>query len=334
MLISDLMDKLYSFLERKTESYLTHKKAVKATLKAEKHGFWAEVWSWLDAFVFAIVAVLLINQFLFQLFVIPSPSMVDTINVGDRVVVSKMSYGTEVYPAGPKIFDSSKRVQRDDIITFYNPEYESKGPLFDILSQIVYMGTLSLVNIDRNPDGTMAERLFVKRASGFGSDQVYFEDGNVLIRPAGYGESIDEQTFRSENGYSDAPSRLLDSSYYPGLQAWARLYALQDAGMTSAPNHLISSYQEITGSQVGDLYEFSKERYLYSTLIDPSDRESRSSYSRYRAGIYVPEGYVLPLGDNRDNSRDGRYFGPVSEDVINGKVLFRFWPLNRAGAVE
>ena len=61
---------------------------------------------------------------------------------------------------------------------------------------------------------------------------------------------------------------------------------------------------------------------------------ARSANARYNAGIYVPEGYVLPLGDNRDNSRDGRYFGPVSESVINGKVIFRFWPLNRIGSLD
>ena len=45
--------------------------------------------------------------------------------------------------------------------------------------------------------------------------------------------------------------------------------------------------------------------------------------------FYVPEGHVLPLGDNRDNSQDGRYFGPINADNINGKVVFRIWPLNR-----
>ncbi|MGH0054072.1 MAG: signal peptidase I [Sphaerochaetaceae bacterium] len=46
-------------------------------------------------------------------------------------------------------------------------------------------------------------------------------------------------------------------------------------------------------------------------------------------GIYIPEGSILPLGDNRDNSRDGRYFGPVTQKKINGSVRFRFWPFSR-----
>lgn len=329
------MDKVYAFLEEKTEKYLTYRKRVRETEKRRKKTVKGEIFSWVDAFVFAIIAVLLINQYLFQLFVIPSPSMVDTIEVGDRVVVSKMSYGTELYPAGSKVFDSVKHVSRDDIITFYNPEYDSKGPVFDVLSQIVYMGTLSLVNIDRNEDGTPAERLFVKRAAGMGGDSVKFENGDVLIKPAGYSDYVDEKTFRAGNGLSDAPQRLIGEDYYPGLQAFGRLYALQEAGITSAPNHLLSAYRTIADSQyILDSYEFSKEETLYASLIDPSDMNARSANARYNAGIYVPEGYVLPLGDNRDNSRDGRYFGPVSESDINGKVLFRFWPLNRIGSLD
>ena len=131
------MERVYAFLERKTERYLTRRKAEKQAARYKARTLKGEVLSWVDAFVFAIIAVLLINQYLFQLFVIPSPSMVDTIEVGDRVVVSKLAYGSEVYPAGPKILDSGKDVQRDDVITFYNPEYESRGPVFDVLSQIV-----------------------------------------------------------------------------------------------------------------------------------------------------------------------------------------------------
>ncbi len=108
--------------------------------------------------------------------------------------------------------------------------------------------------------------------------------------------------------------------------------AYQDAGLTSFPDYLLNEYASLSNqSYPFDRYEFDHERADMAALIDPSNMSTRSASSRYRAGIYVPENYVLPLGDNRDNSSDGRYFGPVKEETINGRVIARFWPLNRIG---
>ncbi|MBR1919213.1 MAG: signal peptidase I [Spirochaetales bacterium] len=325
------MDKVYTFLERATVKYLTKRKALKAYEKSRKKTILTELYSWIDALVFAVVVVMIINQFLFQLFVIPSPSMVSTLLVGDRVVVSKLAYGLEPYPAARhRFFTGNHRVERDNIITFYNPEYDSKGPVFDILSQAIYMGTLSLVNIDRNPDGSVAERLYVKRAVGFGGDQIRFSNGNVLIRPTGYRDFLPEEEFRRINRLSDGPNRSADLSLYDGLKAWGRLYADREKGNTNRVSHLLNSYEAVKDSRYPfDMYEFEKQRSKEYTYIDPADREARNLNSRFRAGIYVPVDYILPLGDNRDNSHDGRYFGPVPENRINGRVIARFWPFTR-----
>lgn len=47
----------------------------------------------------------------------------------------------------------------------------------------------------------------------------------------------------------------------------------------------------------------------------------------------IPEGYYLPLGDNRSYSRDGREFGPVSRESIAGKAWLRYWPFSKIGFV-
>lgn len=48
----------------------------------------------------------------------------------------------------------------------------------------------------------------------------------------------------------------------------------------------------------------------------------------------VPKGYVWVMGDNRTESADSRVFGAVPTDTISGKALFRYWPLDRIGAIE
>lgn len=52
--------------------------------------------SWVDALVFALVAVYFINLFLFQNFVIPSSSLEGSLLTGDYLAVSKVSYGPRI----------------------------------------------------------------------------------------------------------------------------------------------------------------------------------------------------------------------------------------------
>jgi signal peptidase I len=37
------------------------------------------------------------------------------------------------------------------------------------------------------------------------------------------------------------------------------------------------------------------------------------------------------MGDNRTLSCDSRYWGPIAESTIVGKVDLRIWPLSRLG---
>lgn len=61
------------------------------------------VMGWVDAIVFALVAVYFINTYLFQNYQIPTPSLEKTLMVGDFLAVSKASYGPRV-PMTPLSF--------------------------------------------------------------------------------------------------------------------------------------------------------------------------------------------------------------------------------------
>ncbi len=43
----------------------------------------------------------------------------------------------------------------------------------------------------------------------------------------------------------------------------------------------------------------------------------------------IPAGDVFMMGDNRNDSEDGRVFGPVSTKAIVGKAFVVYWPIRR-----
>jgi signal peptidase I len=51
----------------------------------------------------------------------------------------------------------------------------------------------------------------------------------------------------------------------------------------------------------------------------------------FRATITVPKGDYYMMGDNRPDSLDSRYWGPVPKQWLIGKAFFTYWPPDRLG---
>jgi signal peptidase I len=50
-----------------------------------------------------------------------------------------------------------------------------------------------------------------------------------------------------------------------------------------------------------------------------------------QAPCVVPPGQVWVMGDNRGDSKDSRYFGPIDESTIVGRAFITVWPFGRFG---
>src|SRR5574344_386479 len=142
-----------------------------------------EMISWIDALVQAVFMVLLLNIFIVQLYEIPSESMVPEFLIKDRVIVFKTASGPK-FPLSDIGFPCIKNYKRGDIIVFRNPHYtkDRKSEVKTFVSQLVYMMTLTAVNINTDEQGNPKADPLVKRITGVPGEQLMLQDGVLYAR--------------------------------------------------------------------------------------------------------------------------------------------------------
>jgi signal peptidase I len=318
-------------LQSLAEAFLTRRKQARR-IKREKQQAKNPVLDWIEAFVWAAGMVLLANQYLLQAYVIPSGSMINTLLIGDRIFVNKLIYGPELLPGLFKL-PSPIKPARNDIIIFENPSYLSRGPVFDIAQRVIFMLTISLVDIDRDELGQQRAHFLIKRAIGMGGDRFIMEKGEMKARFAGEDRWVDEREFAAQHGWKHEISRLMREDQYPALEMAGKAEAWQDLGLP-IPERLQASAMSVNSIRYPDRHAKEKARLETMRSALPHNRRYAEESARYALGWYVPQGRILPLGDNRDNSHDGRYFGPVRVTKVLGKGALIFWPLRRMGPIR
>lgn len=287
------------------------------------------VLDWVYAILWAACVVLVINQYIFQAYRIPSESMQNTLLIGDMIFVDKLSYGPEVLPGVLKTPGLTKP-HRGNVIIFENPSYLSRGPLYNIFQQLLYMVTFTLVDIDRDPSGEPRVHYLIKRDIGVGGDTIRVRDGEVYIKPRGADAFMDEKSLMTGMKLPVKAQRIVTAAEYPEID---------NVGVASAYSELNLPLPARIGAPLAqnankDAFQYDMSRV--STLRDanPSDTRNAQLAQRYNKGWYIADSRVFPMGDNRDNSRDARYFGPVAEKKVLGHALFIYFPFTRMGSIK
>ncbi len=84
----------------------------------------------------------------------------------------------------------------------------------------------------------------------------------------------------------------------------------------------------------GELMEIRQGRvYVNSRLVDEPYIPPMYIDSSSFGPIRIPNDEFFLMGDHRSSSNDSRVFGPVPGDLIYGKAVFAYWPMERFGAI-
>ncbi len=181
----DILNQKKSKKDKKLKKQL-HKKLRK------QRSFLQNVWfEALDPLMWAILWVLIINNSIFQLYEIPSSSMVPEFLVKDRVVASKLFSGPAI-PLTKYHLPELSKPKVGDIVTFNNPKVDDvdsdlhyKNVFTRIFQPFVFMLSFSKLDIDTDDYGNPKARQLVKRVIAVPGEKISMVNDKVYKKVQG-----------------------------------------------------------------------------------------------------------------------------------------------------
>jgi len=85
----------------------------------------------------------------------------------------------------------------------------------------------------------------------------------------------------------------------------------------------------------GDTVEIRKDVAVVNGVPEPDRGQYVDPARNDTVGAYtIPPGYLYVMGDNRPNSEDSRYIGPVPASGVMGRVVAIYAPITRLRLVR
>jgi signal peptidase I len=250
---------------------------------------------YVEAIAWAIVLALVIRSFIFEAFSIPSGSMLPTLQIGDRLFVNKISYGLYL-PFSSHRLVHWDQPERGQIIVF---EFDSPG--------------------DKHHGDD-----YIKRVVAVAGDRIRLDDNVLYVN----GEAVptrhpSHDEWVSTRGVGAGRCPVYDSDEDDPLDPTGTCPCVQQEETVNGRSYIT---QHMAEPRAG-------ERAHFGGCLNMPDWPLRDGRGRYFGDaasnpawpdVVIPEGHVFVMGDNRDRSEDGRYWGLVPYDHIKG-TAFVIW---------
>ena len=237
---------------------------------------------WAYDFFPILAIVLVVRSFLIEPFNIPSSSMVPTLYTGDFIAVNKYAYGIRLPLVNTKVLDLGAP-QHGDVVVFRYPE---------------------------NP-----KIYYIKRVIGVGGDTVSFNNGQLSVN----GKAI----ATTPANFTPDP-KMTAQIYPPGKTETGEVVTAEQAAQLGNQEEQTAQYvQESPSSNHQHLVRYlgDKNWFQYASFLQQASPQLMVSQGQ-QWQIKVPEGHYFVMGDNRDRSADGRFWGFVPDENLAGKAVY------------
>ncbi|HSC25331.1 MAG TPA: signal peptidase I [Candidatus Babeliales bacterium] len=265
-------------------------------------------------FVFLLIIVFLIRTIGFGLYQVPTGSMERTMLVGERFFADKFSY-------------NFRKPRRSEIIAFNDPEFKySSNPFMKLFQRYVW-----------GPSN------WTKRVIGIPGDTIRgtIEDGKPVI----YCNDIklDEPYINKYPLIHVLRQDINDlrKQIEKDIQEMSRGYRIDqsaaDRYIQQRLRHETTwrSYDSSVAYNKQPFYDLHENRIIRDEqgnpelLIPGTPIEARSGKTSPDIfSIKLGAGQYWGMGDNRLGSHDSRFFGPIKEEEIHGRIVFRIWSVD------